>query len=89
MDILIICLLLINAVGFLLMRADKNRAVNKRWRIRENTFMCIALIGGCVGILLGMHIFRHKTKHIRFCIGIPLILSLQIVMFVFCAIHFL
>ena len=77
MKIFLIYLLLINALGFILMRADKKRSIKNRWRIRENTLIGIAVFGGCVGVLTGMRIFRHKTKHPKFYIGLPVILTLQ------------
>lgn len=78
MDILLTYLLIVNAAGFLLMLADKFKARRNLWRIPEATLMGVAAIGGSVGSLLGMYTFRHKTKHPKFTIGIPLILALQI-----------
>lgn len=72
-------LILINAVGFVLMLADKQKARKNKWRIAESTLFAIATVGGSLGILLGMYTFRHKTKHITFTAGIPTILALQIV----------
>ena len=71
-------LLLINAVGFALMLIDKWKAKHNRWRIKEATLMTVAALGGSVGSLLGMYTVRHKTKHIKFTVGIPLILVAQI-----------
>lgn len=71
-------LLLINALAFVLMLADKQKARKNRWRIPERTLMLTALLGGSVGALLGMYTFRHKTKHIKFTLGIPAILILQL-----------
>lgn len=78
MDHLLTYLTIINAVGFAFMLVDKRRARQKRWRIPEATLMGIAAIGGSVGSLLGMYLFRHKTKHPKFTVGIPVILLLQI-----------
>lgn len=78
MDHLLTYLTIINAVGFAFMLVDKRRARQKRWRIPESTLMGIAAIGGSVGSLLGMYLFRHKTKHPKFTVGIPVILLLQI-----------
>ena len=78
---LLLYLLLINAVGFLLMLVDKRKAQKKKWRIPEATLMGISLIGGSIGSLLGMYTFRHKTKHIKFYPGIPLILVVQAFLF--------
>ena len=72
-------LLIINAAGFLLMLADKHKARKKHRRIPEATLMGVAAIGGSVGSLIGMYTVRHKTKHPKFTIGIPLILALQVI----------
>jgi uncharacterized membrane protein YsdA (DUF1294 family) len=74
-----IYLLLINALAFLLMLIDKYKAKKNLWRIRESTLLLIAAIGGSIGALAGMYTFRHKTKHLKFTLGIPVILVLQIV----------
>ena len=60
------------------MLADKVKAKKKRWRIPEATLMLTALLGGSPGALAGMYTFRHKTKHLKFTMGIPIILALQI-----------
>ena len=73
-------LLLFNAVGFLLMLVDKQKARKNKWRIKESTLFTIAAVGGSLGILLGMYAFRHKTKHISFTAGIPAIMVLQIIL---------
>lgn len=78
MKILLAYLLIINAVGFMLMLIDKWKARNNRWRIPEATLMGVAALGGSVGSLLGMYTVRHKTKHIKFTVGIPVILVVQI-----------
>ena len=61
------------------MLADKQKARKNLWRIPEATLFLVAAIGGCVGSILGMYTFRHKTKHIQFIVGMPLILAAQIV----------
>ena len=78
MDFLLMYLLIINAIGFLLMLVDKFKAKRNLWRIPEATLMAVAALGGSVGSLLGMYTVRHKTRHLKFTIGIPLILVLQI-----------
>ena len=80
MKYLLIYLLIINAVGFIIMCVDKQKAKKNLWRIPEATLMGIAVLGGSIGSLLGMKIFRHKTKHPKFTIGIPLILGVQILL---------
>lgn len=78
MKYLFFYLVLINAVGLLIMLADKRKAIKNKWRIPESTLMTVAAIGGSIGSLLGMRLFRHKTKHPKFTIGIPAILAAQI-----------
>lgn len=78
-QILTVYLLLINALGLLLMLADKRRAQKKQWRIPEATLMLVAAIGGSIGSLLGMYAFHHKTRHPKFFLGIPAILVIQAV----------
>ena len=80
MKYLYLYLLLINAVGFLIMLVDKRKAIKNKWRIPEATLMTVAAIGGSIGSLMGMKVFRHKTKHPKFTIGIPLILAAQILL---------
>ena len=82
MKVLYIYLIVINAAAFLLMLIDKVKAKKNLWRIPEATLFLVAAIGGSIGSLLGMYTFRHKTKHKRFMIGIPLIIVLQIVLIV-------
>lgn len=77
MKYLLVYLLIINAAGFLLMRSDKVRARKNRWRIPEATLMTVAALGGSAGSLLGMYTFRHKTRHLKFTLGIPAILVAQ------------
>ena len=74
----VLYLIIMNALGFLLMREDKQRAVEKRYRIPESTLLTVALLGGSAGTLAGMRLFHHKTRKPKFSIGIPLILALQL-----------
>lgn len=80
MEILVTYLLIINAVAFLLMHIDKQRAIKKAWRIPEATLLGIAAIGGSLGALIAMRLFRHKTLHLKFSVGLPLLLSLHIML---------
>ena len=75
---IVIYLLLVNAVGFYMMWSDKRKAIKDAWRTPERNFFIVALIGGSIGCWAGMQTFRHKTKHIKFTVGIPMILLLQI-----------
>ena len=79
MKLFLIYLLTINAAGFALMLIDKWKAKKNRWRIPEATLMTVAALGGSIGSLLGMYTVRHKTQHLKFTVGIPLILAAQCV----------
>lgn len=76
----LIYLLIINALSFLLMLIDKQKAKKDRWRIPEKTLIIVALLGGSLGAIAGMKLFRHKTKHPKFSVGLPLILAVQVVL---------
>lgn len=76
-ELILIYLLIVNAAGFLSMLVDKQKAKKNLWRIPERTLLLIAALGGSIGSLVGMYTFRHKTKHLKFTLGIPLILSIQ------------
>lgn len=77
MKFLYLYLILINALGLVLMLADKRKARKNAWRIPEATLMGVAVIGGSLGSLLGMRLFRHKTRHVKFSLGIPLLFALH------------
>ena len=75
---ILLYLLIVNAAAFLLMLTDKHKARKKLWRIPESTLLLSAAIGGSIGALAGMYAFRHKTRHLKFTLGVPAILILQI-----------
>ena len=77
---LLIYLFLVNALGLVFMLSDKIKAKKNKWRIPEATLMGFAIIGGSLGIYMGMRLFRHKTLHAKFAIGVPVILAAQIVL---------
>ncbi|MGG5460649.1 DUF1294 domain-containing protein [Clostridium sp. B9] len=79
-DLIIVYLVGINLVALALMYIDKQKAKKHKWRISEDTLIGVSIIGGSIGALWGMHAFRHKTKHAKFTIGIPLILVLQAIL---------
>ena len=68
----------VNIWGFILMGMDKHRAERNIWRISEFTLFIPAFFGGALGCILGMNFFHHKTKHMKFVIGLPLVLFLQL-----------
>ena len=71
-------LIIINVVTFLVYGIDKVKAKQGSWRISEATLLILAVIGGSIGALLGMKVWRHKTQHVKFKYGLPLILLAQI-----------
>ena len=86
MDVITLLLgyfIIMNLIGFALMGIDKYRAKKRSFRIPEATLFIVAIIGGSIGSLLGMYAFRHKTRHWYFVYGMPFILLLQIIFFIF------
>ncbi|MGG2466722.1 DUF1294 domain-containing protein [Paraclostridium bifermentans] len=83
MKIFNIYFLIISCISFLLMCIDKQRAIKHEWRIPESTLMTLSLIGGSIGTYLGMYTFRHKTKHTKFTIGVPICIIINIVLYYF------
>ena len=75
-------LVLVNLWAFALMWFDKRRAGTGGRRIRERTLFLSALLGGSLGAVLGMRLFRHKTRHWYFVWGMPLILLAQVALVV-------
>jgi uncharacterized membrane protein YsdA (DUF1294 family) len=73
----------INVLTFLLYGIDKWKAQKGKWRIPEETLIWLAIVGGSIGALLGMYLFRHKTKHKKFTLGIPVIILAQAVIVYF------
>lgn len=83
MKYILIYLGIINLIGFFAMFLDKQKAKRGKWRIPEKTLFLLAVIGGSLGTTLGMHMFRHKTKHWYFKLGMPLILIVQIILIIY------
>jgi uncharacterized membrane protein YsdA (DUF1294 family) len=75
---LLLYLIVVNIICLLLFFIDKRRAQSGRYRIRERTLFLWALAGGGLGGWLGMYLFRHKTRHLKFKFGLPLIILLQL-----------
>jgi uncharacterized membrane protein YsdA (DUF1294 family) len=73
-------LILINFIGFWSMRRDKLNAMTHSTRTPEKRLFLYAALGGSVGSLWGMHVYRHKTKHASFTLGLPAILCLQLLL---------
>lgn len=87
MKYLLVYLVIINALSFSFMLADKIKAKKKLWRIPEKVLLGTCAIGGSLGGLIGMRLFRHKTLHPQFSIGIPVMLAVHIVLLVMLAVR--
>lgn len=80
----LIYLILINLTAFLLMYVDKKKAIKRQYRIPESVLLWSAFLGGAVGAYLSMRMFRHKTKHIKFTLGVPMaILASSILIYIY------
>ncbi len=80
---IIIYLVVINIVGFLAMFIDKEKAKRGAWRIPEKTLFLLTILGGGIGTITGMYLFRHKTKKLKFTVGLPVILITEVVLIVY------
>ncbi|MBE5940387.1 MAG: DUF1294 domain-containing protein [Lachnospiraceae bacterium] len=89
LPILAVYLIIINLVAFVLMFVDKAKAAKGKWRIPEKTLFLPVLLGGGIGGVAGMQIFRHKTKHWYFAIGFPAILVVEYILLAFVIFKFL
>ena len=80
---IIIYLIIINLIGFYMMWSDKRKAKWGKWRIPEQTLFIVTALGGGIGTIAGMYTFHHKTKKPKFTIGLPVILILEINLFIY------
>ena len=71
--------LTLNLLTFIIYGIDKFKAKKSKWRIPESTLLLLAVFGGSIGAWLGLQVWRHKTQHKKFYIGIPMILTLQVI----------
>ena len=81
--LLIAYLLIMNIAGIIIMAVDKSKARHHAWRIPEKSLFGVSLLGGSLGTWAGMYIFRHKTKHWYFVIGMPAICVLHMLLLMF------
>lgn len=89
MKYILIYLLFINIIGFLAMGIDKFKAQKGWWRIPEATLMTLCLLGGGVGTIAGLYTFRHKTKKMKFTIGMPTILIVEIITIIYIVVKYI
>ena len=73
----------VSAAGFLMMAADKKKAIKSKKRISERALFTVAWLGGSPGVFLGIFAFRHKTKHKKFTVGLPFVMAAQVVLILF------
>ena len=76
--ILAIYLILINLIAVIVTIYDKLCAVKRRWRVKESTLLLLSALGGSISMYITMLLIRHKTRHIKFMLGIPLMLIFQL-----------
>jgi uncharacterized membrane protein YsdA (DUF1294 family) len=74
-----IIIVIINIVTFIIYGIDKYKAKKGKWRIPENSLIGLAIIGGSIGAYIGMRVWHHKTMHLKFKYGIPLIIIIQLI----------
>lgn len=79
---IVIYLLIMNLFTFLIMGIDKKKAKKGSWRVPEKTLFTLVALGGGIGGIAGMYVFKHKTKKMKFIIGFPLIIIMQIVVII-------
>ena len=79
-QLFIIYTLVINIIAILITGYDKLCAKKHSWRAKERTLMLVSVLGGSIGMYITMQLIRHKTRHFKFMIGIPLIMILQIIL---------
>ena len=82
-EMIFLYVIIINIIGFLIMGIDKFKAQRGYWRTPEKTIFMITLLGGGIGTVAGMYVFRHKTKKLKFTIGLPTILISEIVLIIY------
>lgn len=81
--LLLTYLLLINLITYLTYASDKTKARQHKWRIPERTLILLAILGGSPAALLAMYHYHHKTRHLKFKLGVPLILLTQITIIIY------
>lgn len=84
--ILLLYFIIMSVVAFVACGVDKSRAHRRGWRVSESALLVLSFLGGALGFLLGMLIFRHKTRKWRFALLVPLFLLLHIAIFVLCGV---
>ncbi|SCI91718.1 Protein of uncharacterised function (DUF1294) [uncultured Clostridium sp.] len=81
MKFLTLYFIIMSIITFLLMYIDKNRAIKGQWRIPEATLINLSILGGGIGTYMGIYIFKHKTRHPKFTIFIPITIILNLFLY--------
>lgn len=89
MELIYLYLFVINVIAFLMFGIDKWKAQKDRYRIPEKTLLGVALLGGSIGAGIGMWLFRHKTRKMKFCLGVPIIFLIQVGVAIYFSYYFL
>lgn len=77
LQIFLVYLILINIISVIVTIVDKVCAIKHIWRVRERTLLILSAVGGSVSMFVTMQIIRHKTRHLKFMLGIPAIFIVQ------------
>ena len=83
MEIFIIYICIISLISIIITVCDKYFAIHRKWRVRESTLLILSALGGSVAMYITMQLIRHKTRHIKFMLGIPIIFIIQLIILFF------
>ena len=78
LNVFILYFSIINLCGFYLCYSDKRKSIKNKWRIKENTLLLVSFVGGCFGFYIGMRLFHHKTRKIKFELLIPIFMIMWV-----------
>lgn len=81
--LLLSCIIAVNVITFVVYGIDKLKAKKGKWRVPEATLLLLAIVGGSVGAWCGVKVWHHKTMHVKFKYGIPLIMAMHAVLLVY------
>jgi len=82
-ELLTYTLLTLNILAFIVYGIDKHKAKKGKWRISEATLLAFAALGGSIGAWIGMKVWHHKTQHLKFKYGVPVIFLLQLILTIY------
>ncbi|MCQ6273452.1 DUF1294 domain-containing protein [Bacillus sp. V3B] len=82
-NVILFIFIMMNIIGFFIMKVDKQRAIKHQYRISERTLWLVALLGGAIGSTISMNTYRHKTKHLSFKIGFPLLAVIEFMLYLY------